>query len=1438
MLATSRSRSCQRGLALKQLAVRNLPRSHVTSFRSASAKPPSLAAAKPESQQQRTAGSRHESSPRTRGFATAVDDLRLNGLSNSAYAMPLPSARPSDPSIYDLRPITGSTLLRLPEMMAPNLPRLRITRNVPVPQDCAEALAVLDACLTIGKLDRAALLLKHLGERRFEMIDRADLMMLYNRYLKIAVEQLAASPSSAKADHIHQLYETGIRKMDLRVTPETIAYMLKAALLVNPDGEEWRLKRVVTRYMSMAIGSAGLEVLYMTEILTDKDRAIITKICPTYNISIQDAVADMPAEPDSQETATNTTTTTPNIEQPFPEVMATSQKGFGLKTVKRTLSLFGEIPHGHDIGDLTKPQQREIQARLERDTIDAAIERWREDNQSLLKMGLNTSINSTSLNARLYNWHVALEARITDFMAADDEAAEADKSNIKRSIDLEQMKVMPFLRQSTPARLAAITILGIMSSVAIHGADRGIPVAQAVANLGGSAEADVVALQRAVEAKQAKKMRKAKTVLGDAAHKEPPHHDFTPAPGFPNIRASDIYNLKQGAPDRWPLPIKVAVGSSLLGALLDVARIDVTTEHPETKEKITKEQPAFIRSLHFKKGKKVGVMVVNKTIIQMMMREPRGEFLARHLPMVCEPEPWTRFDKGGYLEQPTSLIRMKRGERDQKIYAEAAMARGDMDQTTKGLDALGRTAWKVNKNLLSVILNVWNSGDGLAGIPPLRPEISVPEEPAAAEDPLVRVRWIKALKEAENQRASLHSQRCNINFQLEIARAYRDQTFYFPHNIDFRGRAYPIPVHFNHMGADLSRSLMLFAKGKPLGEEGLNWLKVHLSNVYGFDKASLSERGQFAVDHMEDIIDSATNPLGGKRWWLGAEDPWQCLATCMELKGAWESPDATQYVSHLPVHQDGTCNGLQHYAALGGDSWGARQVNLVPGDRPADVYTAVADLVIESIAKDSAAGNRLAAALVGKIKRKVVKQTVMTNVYGVTFMGAKLQVKKQLDALYPDIFQETGIGSQFLASYIAVRIFAAMSTMFRGAHDIQHWLGEIGGKVCSAITPDQMNRLSGELEKASDEKKKVLVAPTGNPEYDRVLTKFNRAALGDLLSQFRSTIIWTTPLRMPVVQPYRKGSVKTVKTHLQSLVLRMSEPWDPVNKRKQLQAFPPNFVHSLDASHMMLSALECDANGLTFAAVHDSFWTHASDIKTMSNILRDAFIRIHSEDVIGRLADEFKARYKGSLCLVKLKANTDAGRAIMIWRRKHNFAMSHEMLLEKRRLELLASKNPEERAAGESLVTPASLYAKLSKGEDETVLEPEDLPTSMTAVPTRAQILVDGKASKKLSTQDSATDEHLGEVDDNVVEDDVMEEVVDEESDENDFQAACDTSKRMETLMGSNHVDLAISSKPKQQQAKPSHKNIPIWAPLKLPAIPKKGDFDVSQLKTSEYFFS
>jgi DNA-directed RNA polymerase len=46
--------------------------------------------------------------------------------------------------------------------------------------------------------------------------------------------------------------------------------------------------------------------------------------------------------------------------------------------------------------------------------------------------------------------------------------------------------------------------------------------------------------------------------------------------------------------------------------------------------------------------------------------------------------------------------------------------------------------------------------------------------------------------------------------------------------------------------------------------------------------------------------------------------------------------------------------------------------------------------------------------------------------------------------------------------------------------------------------------------------------------------------------------------------------------------------------------------------------------GLTFASVHDSFWTHAGDVEEMSKVLRESFVRLHSEPILQRLYENFK----------------------------------------------------------------------------------------------------------------------------------------------------------------------------------------------------------------------
>jgi DNA-directed RNA polymerase len=100
---------------------------------------------------------------------------------------------------------------------------------------------------------------------------------------------------------------------------------------------------------------------------------------------------------------------------------------------------------------------------------------------------------------------------------------------------------------------------------------------------------------------------------------------------------------------------------------------------------------------------------------------------------------------------------------------------------------------------------------------------------------------------------------------------------------------------------------------------------------------------------------------------------------------------------------------------------------------------------------------------------------------------------------------------------------------------------------------------------------------------------------------------WITPLGLPVMQPYRMEANCSINTVLQSVQLVVESEFLPVSKKKQRTAFPPNFVHSLDSTHMILTCLKMKERGITFAAVHDSYWTHACDVPVMNKVSRGAY---------------------------------------------------------------------------------------------------------------------------------------------------------------------------------------------------------------------------------------
>lgn len=1121
----------------------------------------------------------------------------------------------------------------------------------------------------------------------------------------------------------------------------------------------------------------------------------------------------------------------------LPEVRPVDVKGLGLEALRRSLSIFSNtdaesLMHDHQIPQAEQDNERNIarQRILERDTYVSALDRWREENMHHQKLGINSSLKNPSIGSLMWDWHELLVPLIQEEVK---KANQSEAKPIKSTTDKDRCAYGPFLQYLSPEKLSAVLILHLMTVLSTAAQlDTGARLGQIVMKVGDAIQdesvAETIRLNQArVKAGQKKPDRLAK--LRAFIKRRNPRSSYAKLLGADQTLSQITETLQ------WSKPIKAKVAAILLFHLISVAKVDVVSVHPVTHEVVKERQPVFFHTYQYTQGKRVGLVRFNKAMVSKLAKEPVKSLLSKHLPMVVKPRPWTNFRDGGFLEHSVPVVRIRAMDLSRQ-YAITASANGDMAHLFAGLDVLGKTPWQVNRPVFEAMVEAWNTGQEFAKIPPEEPRADLPPEPAPSDDFGPRYKWLKQVKAIQDIRSGQRSNRCFQNFQLEVARAYMHETFYFPHNVDFRGRAYPISPFFNYMGADNVRGLLLFAQGKKLGPGGLSWLKIHLANLYGYDKASFTERQDFTMEHIADIYDSANNPLKGKRWWLKAEDPWQCLSACIELKNALESPDPHEFISHLPIHQDGTCNGLQHYAALGGDAIGAKQVNLEPGDRPSDIYTAVAELVKAEVTDDAARGEELARMLQGKVTRKVVKQTVMTNVYGVTFLGAKRQVRRQLDEILAATPDSNSEKVDRASLYIAKKIFKALSSMFNGAHDIQYWLGDCASRISLSLSPEQIDSTVGNA------------ASTTDAQFQRP-PSVGKAPDGP--TAFRTPVIWTNPLRMPVVQPYRATSARRVPTNLQSINLHCPTASDPVSKRKQLQAFPPNFIHSLDASHMILTALKCDEKGLTFASVHDSFWTHAGDVDTMNGIIRDSFVRMHSEDIIGRLAAEFATRYKGSMYLATIKKASPLGRKIHSWRLRvplqqrltGNNLKIEELRLEKSRQDLLASRDVHDRKKGAAMVTPAQLFESTA---DETDLVPENNleGTGIGEMPSAR--ITKLQANEQLDVGDL----------DNVK---LLESRLDEPDSEDDLDSTESPSDEgpvtAEKISDDGSAQSTLTKRPKRvRQSAVMH----IWLPMSFPPIPKKvcvlnpvtgslvykaansnkGDFDVTRLRKSQYFFS
>ncbi len=491
----------------------------------------------------------------------------------------------------------------------------------------------------------------------------------------------------------------------------------------------------------------------------------------------------------------------------------------------------------------------------------------------------------------------------------------------------------------------------------------------------------------------------------------------------------------------------------------------------------------------------------------------------------------------------------------------------DLGIVNRAKDAISGQGWQINWHVLEAMEEVWESGGGELGVPPAA-DRPMPPMPESTEKARVD-EAIRLRRECYDENYALRPLRTEYLLKIMVADMFKDrESIYFPDILCFRGRTYPMPLHLNHQGDDICRGLLQFDESEEMTERGLWWAKVHAAGCAGHDKIPFQERVDW-YDNQGNHNDPSDD----------VDKPWQFFAAGRDIE---------KQAGSNPAQVDGTCNGLQHYSAMLRDPNGAEAVNLSPSDRPQDIYLRVAEVTDKQVCKDAESGLTAADLIMPWMGRSIVKRPVMTSVYKVTRVGAREQI---MDQLKKDGFKSVVIRRMGRKN---------TTTIYEAAHYLSGLIFDAVREVCPA----------------------AMAAMDWLTDCARIIT-----------SETGRTLQWTTPLGFPVTQPYRNLSRIKVATVVGDVwtTIGYNDKDMPVNKRGQINGFAPNFVHSIDASHMMIVALRCKEAGIPFASVHDSFWTLPNHMDELQVIIREAFVELHAIPLLGWLRGQLLQRYEVAL---------------------------------------------------------------------------------------------------------------------------------------------------------------------------------------------------------------
>lgn len=625
----------------------------------------------------------------------------------------------------------------------------------------------------------------------------------------------------------------------------------------------------------------------------------------------------------------------------------------------------------------------------------------------------------------------------------------------------------------------------------------------------------------------------------------------------------------------------------------------------------------------FKKNKHLKILIPTQELVNWTenMNEKLELMQPLFLPMVCQPKEWTSILEGGYISP--YLKKNKLIKNNNKDYLKK-LETAKMPIVYEAINHLQNTQWQVNKRVLDVVKALWEEGRAVAELPDREDELLIPypypdrakasEENWSEEEIEIIKKWKRDTYEIHKRNVQKRSVRLLVSQIIRIADQFAAyDTIWFPHQMDFRGRLYPIPVLLQPQGTDLSKGLLHFARGKPVDNESIKWLQIHGANVYGYDKESYEKRIDWTKSRSSEILSYAENPLLN-RGWTEADKPFQFLAFCFEYRDYLSNPES--FRTHIPIQLDGTCNGLQHYSALLRDPVGGSAVNLVNTEKPSDIYAKVAERLEQKLKeiknekcictddnsnsvdsntdsrdsnqnRNTGSNNHLNYQVCAThwlnlgINRKLTKRPVMVLPYGGTMLSCREYIQEYLTDNYSPnfIWKHFEVGENPTACIFKVSV----------------WLSKY---LWESI-------------------QETLKAATVGMDYLRKIAR--------IITKEKQYIEWLTPAGLLVRQAYASRKKKEIKTELYGSILKTTVNLDleTLDTQRQLNGICPNFIHSLDASCLMLYLIKCKkANIDSFMTVHDCYGTLAPDTTMSAKLLREAFVEIYRQPILENFTED------------------------------------------------------------------------------------------------------------------------------------------------------------------------------------------------------------------------